>query len=122
MSYVTNAQLSEKSKPFGNGQCVALVRALTGAPPSSLWSEGASLVSALRTGRISKGTAIATFVNGRYPNWKHGNHAAIFVREVTNGIEIYDQWHRHSPELRTIRFNEPAAGTAQRPELYSVVE
>lgn len=122
MSYVANPEFPLKSKPFGNGQCVALVKALTGAPASSHWKEGMSLAEALRSGKIQSGTAIATFVDGRYPNWSHGNHAAIFVRAVTNGIEIYDQWHRHSPELRIIRFNRPAAGTAQRPERYSVIE
>jgi hypothetical protein len=28
---------------------------------------------------LARGTAIATFVNGRYPSWPTGNRAAIFL-------------------------------------------
>lgn len=42
---------------------------------------------------IRKGTAIATFKNGRYPNQKHGNYAAFFLRQAINGIYVMDQWN-----------------------------
>jgi hypothetical protein len=43
-------------------------------------------------GLLAKGTAIATFVKGRYPNRPHGNHAAFFIRQGINGIYVVDQW------------------------------
>jgi hypothetical protein len=49
----------------GNGQCVAIVKTYGGAPQTALWTEG-SIVKGSQT--IAKGTAIATFVNGKYPN------------------------------------------------------
>jgi hypothetical protein len=42
--------------------------------------------------KVKRGTAIATFVNGRYPNSAHGNHAAIVLKVMTSGIGVVDQW------------------------------
>ena len=122
MPYIAKNGFANTSEAVGNGECVTLVKALTGAPASSLWREGAKVTELLASGDLAEGTAIATFINGRYRNWPHGNHAAIFVRSVPGGIEVFDQWHRHAPELRTIKFGRPGSGVAQRPELYSVVE
>lgn len=41
---------------------------------------------------IVPGTAIATFVNGCYPNLRHGNHAAFFVSQAVEGFWVMDQW------------------------------
>jgi hypothetical protein len=41
---------------------------------------------------IAKGTAIATFANGKYPNKPTGNHAAFFISQDAAGIWIMDQW------------------------------
>lgn len=72
---------------------------------------------------VGKGTAIATFVNGRYPNYSHGNHAAIFIRALPNGIEVFDQWRGAKPAKRTIRFGMPkGTGTVRMTENYSVVQ
>lgn len=40
---------------------------------------------------LSPGTAIATFVNGRYPNRPHGNHAAFYLGQDAGGIYVVDQ-------------------------------
>ena len=77
---------------------------------------------ALQKRGIAKGTVIATFVNGRYQNLRQGNHAALFIRQVPGGIEIFDQWRNHKPSARVIYFGRSAAGASNRPELYSVVE
>jgi len=90
------------TRMVGDGECVPLVEKATGAPvPATSWREGKSLAD---HPDIPEGTAIATFVNGKYPNAPAGNHAAIFVRYATvNGrdaiiidaIIIYDQyWNR----------------------------
>jgi hypothetical protein len=41
---------------------------------------------------IQKGTAIATFVNGKYPNNSHDNHAAFYISQDAGGIWVVDQW------------------------------
>ncbi len=75
--------------PVGNEQCVTLVRAHTQAPASSTWSEGDHVRG--HTG-IAKGTVIATFVNGKYPNNKSGNHAAFYIEQNEDGLIVVDQW------------------------------
>ena len=81
MPYIARADYAKQKEMVGNGECVTLVRHLAGARASSL----------------AKGTVIATFVNGRYQNLRQGNHAALFIRQVPGGIEIFDQWRNHTP-------------------------
>lgn len=123
MPYIAGPKFLEQADVVGNGQCVTLVKKLTGAPASSLWHEGDKISDLLGSGKnIPRGTAIATFVGGRYPNHSHGNHAAIFIRQVPNGIEVFDQWHGMKPGTRTIRFGMPEkSGRGRRAENYSVV-
>lgn len=73
----------------GSHQCVALVQVMAGAPVTSAWREGAAVRGNLT---LAKGTAIATFVDGRYPNRAHGNHAALYVSQSAAGITVMDQW------------------------------
>jgi hypothetical protein len=47
----------------------------------SLRKEGAAV---LENKEILPGTAIATFVNGRYPNLRSGNHAVFFASQAVN--------------------------------------
>jgi hypothetical protein len=90
MPYVyAEAESLEKLPAAGTKQCVALVKQYAGAPASSLWREGAP-VRENRT--LRKGTAIATFENGRYPNHAHGNHAALYISQDCCGIVVIDQW------------------------------
>lgn len=122
MPYIAIADYAKQKEIAGNGECVTLVRNLTGARASSLWREGDKVTDLLEKGSIAKGTLIATFVNGRYQNLRHGNHAALFIRQVPGGIEIFDQWRNHKPSARVIHFGRSAAGASNRPERYSVVE
>jgi hypothetical protein len=90
MAYVyQEAESLEESPVVGTKQCVALVKQYAGAPASSLWKEG-ELVKGNRA--IRKGTAIATFEKGRYPNRSHGNHAALYISQDCCGIVVIDQW------------------------------
>jgi hypothetical protein len=73
----------------GSEQCVALVQHYAGAPNTGSWKEGKSVFA---EGTIVKGTAIATFVNGRYESKSHGNHAALFISADATGIWVMDQW------------------------------
>ena len=90
MSYVYPKAKDLDGKPVvGSHQCVALVQEYAGAPLTSSWRQGDAVLGnkALKTG-----TAIATFVDGRYANRAHGNHAALYVGQVANGIIVADQW------------------------------
>lgn len=73
----------------GTLQCVALVQHYANVPHTSLWRAGADVFNNLT---LAPGTAIATFVDGRYPNLPHGNHAAFFLKHGANGFWIMDQW------------------------------
>ncbi|WP_226939448.1 BPSL0067 family protein [Janthinobacterium rivuli] len=122
MPYIARADYAKQKEIVGNGECVTLARHLTGARASSLWREGDKVPDLLEQGGIAKGTLIATFVNGRYQNLRQGNHAALFIRQVPGGIEIFDLWRNHKPSARVIYFGRSAAGASNRPERYSVVE
>ncbi|RYH65631.1 MAG: hypothetical protein EON54_05515 [Alcaligenaceae bacterium] len=54
-----------------------------------MWREGATVKGNLL---LTKGTVIATFVNGKYPNKPTGNHAALYVSQDASGITVVDQW------------------------------
>jgi hypothetical protein len=86
----------------GNGECVALVQGYSDVGLTSTWVEGSQITP---TSYPSKGTAIATFVDGKYPNASTGNHAAFFYKMTTAGMEVVDQWKSlKAVQKRTIRF------------------
>ncbi|MDB5933791.1 MAG: hypothetical protein JWQ01_1135 [Massilia sp.] len=76
----------------GKGDCVDLVKEY--APglkgwKASQWRQGAKV---LETRGLKRGTAIATFVDGRYPDNKTGQHAAFFLKHAGAAIWVMDQW------------------------------
>src|SRR5450830_266980 len=90
MAYIYSKAAGLKNQPVvGSHHCVALVQAYAGAPATAHWRQGAAVAG---NTTLKPGTAIATFVNGHYPNQRHGNHAAFYVRQGINGIVIVDQW------------------------------
>lgn len=106
MAYVYAAVDDLEGKPLvGSHHCVALVQQYAKAPQTSLWSKG-ELVKT--TNNLAKGTAIATFVDGVYPNNLTGNHAALFLSLESDGINVMDQWKGDSAKptisSRKIRF------------------
>jgi hypothetical protein len=92
--YSAVSSLNGKAK-VGTTQCVALVQHFGGVPHTSRWREGQKV---LANHSIRPGTAIATFVKGRYPNTRTGNHAALFLRHAPNGFWVIDQWKDDRPE------------------------
>jgi hypothetical protein len=42
--------------------------------------------------QIQKGTAVATFEDGFYPNREHDNHVAYYLSQDKDGIRVMDQW------------------------------
>jgi hypothetical protein len=79
----------EQTDKVGTKQCVVLVQHYAKAPVTRLWTEGARV---LGTHTIQKGTAIATFVDGKYANGTTGNHAGLYISQDAGGIWIMDQW------------------------------
>lgn len=73
----------------GTHSCASLVQYYTRVGKAENWREG-DRVRGHKT--IKRGTAIATFVDGRYPNKSSGNHAALYVSQDDNGIWVIDQW------------------------------
>ena len=82
---------------------------------------------------LKPGTAIATFDgSGRYGNHTNGtSHAAIYLGQDANGIEVIDQWNirqhhqivgRHQPQRRRLRFGNPQAEPVNQGSRYYVVE
>lgn len=92
MAYIYSEVEALNKKPkVGDGDCVALVRHYTNMPSHHSWKEGEAV---LGNTRIRTGTAIATFINGKYPNQNHGNHAAFFLRHGNGGFWVIDQYKR----------------------------
>ncbi|MBV7538937.1 BPSL0067 family protein [Duganella sp. sic0402] len=104
MAYVyTKVDDLEGGKKVGTHECVALVQHFANTGPANGWRQGAEIIG---NHMIKKGTAIATFKNGRYPNAKHGNHAAFFVRQGMKGFYVMDQWKGKSKPYICERFLE----------------
>jgi hypothetical protein len=90
MSYIySEVDDLDQSDLVGSHQCVALVQHYTNAHQTSTWKEGEPVKGNMR---IKKGTAIATFVNKKYPQRTHGNHAALYFSQDAGGIWVIDQW------------------------------
>ncbi|WP_228895715.1 BPSL0067 family protein [Pseudoduganella aquatica] len=79
----------QKTDMVGSHQCVALVQVYAGAPSTLAWRKGDDVVG---NAAIKKGTAIATFIDAKYPNRSTGNHAAFYLKDGVGGIYIMDQW------------------------------
>lgn len=76
----------------GGGDCVALIKKYIPALANvhtSHWRAGAHVVDVKN---LPRGTAIATFVDGRYPGLKKGNHAAFYLATAGAGFYAMDQW------------------------------
>jgi len=106
-------------------QCVALVKAaVPGIGPSSLWKEG-DKITGFGKPPLERGTAIATFENGKYMNRPTGNHAAIFLEYGTKdgkqGMWVLDQSAQYNAGRRFISFNSPDRSPSMRGERYSVI-
>jgi hypothetical protein len=85
----------------GRGQCVDFVRIAADVPHTSLWVRG----DPVPTTDVPTGTAIATFdADGRYGNHTDGrSHAALFVRQMGAGMQVWDCWLEHPVAQRVIQ-------------------
>lgn len=87
----------------GEGDCVELVKAFAqglSGKPTSMWRQGAKVTEAAD---LKRGTAIATFVDGKYPNNHTGQHAAFFLKSAGAGIWVMDQWKNDEKKPKVSR-------------------
>jgi hypothetical protein len=123
MPYVAQSPEEYDGKVVGTGQCVAFVQAASGAPHSSQWKQG-KLVKG--EAALPAGTAIAAFsAAGAYTNSVDGSsHAAVFVKQDTNGILVWDQWTGQPVHQRWIRFqgNAPGVKPVNNGDSFCVIE
>lgn len=112
-------------KPLeGDGECVTLVKkAAKISIATKDWKPGKKVKDA----SLVEGTAIATFENGQYTN-----HAAIYLGQDKDGIQVIDQWAERKnpdgtikrkaqpPHKRTIRWDGKA--NSDNGTLFFVIE
>lgn len=90
MAYVyADVDKLQNTDKVGSKQCVALIQHYSDAPKTGEWTEGQLVMG---SSGIAKGTAIATFVDGKYGNHSTGNHAAFLLSVEKDGIWVMDQW------------------------------
>lgn len=94
--------LEGKPKVFG-GSCAGIVQWYTKAGLAKFWREGIAVRG--NSVKIVKGTAVATFVDGKYPNKPYDNHAALYISQNAEGVYVMDQW-KSKPRIgkRLMRF------------------
>lgn len=121
MPYVCQNPSLYEGKVIGTGQCVAFIQACAHAPTTATWRQGVKVKTAdLAT--IASGTAIATFVDGHYPNHAHGNHAAIYISHDSEGIQVWDQWSGQSVHRRTIHYKGGHGSASNDGDQFYVIE
>ena len=83
------------------GHCVRFVQVAAGVPHTSRWRPGIRV----RGATVAPGTVIATFRAGRYTNDVTGDsHAAIYLGQTAEGLQVLDQWVGQPVAERLIRF------------------
>lgn len=98
MAYIyREARSLDKQEKVGDGECVTLIKHFTKAGWTGSWKQGAPVIG---NKTIREGTAIANFVNGRWPGLSHGNHAAFYLGQVSDGMYIVDQWKNNATKPR----------------------
>ncbi len=100
------------------GQCVSYVKTVCpGLPPTAQWRKGAA-AKGLRD--LLPGTVIATFNDSGH----YEGHAAIYVSQNAQGLNVYDQWMTPpTPKAvgpRLLRFG--AAARSNNGDLFHVVD
>ena len=105
----------------GSGQCVALVQAaLPGTGSTRGWTCGDPVRG---NPGLQAGTAIATFgSSGRYANATDGSsHAAVYLGQNEQGIQVLDQWSGSPAAMRTIPWTNPGGVAANTGSLFHIV-
>lgn len=117
-SYKGKAYTNDK----GNAECVEFVKQTLGGPSTHGWTEGTKITKGDLT--ILSGTAIATFVDGKYSHLGGSNqHAAIYLRQDALGIWVLDQFRTQGHvDVRNIRWVPISPGKSNDGNAFSVIE
>ena len=116
--FATAGSLERKPK-VRDGECVALVQVYADAPRTITWRAGERVVESTA---LLPGTAIATFVKGRYPGAAQRRHAAFFLRYgprdskgIATSFWVIEQYN-HPPIQRIQARLLPLKPGAQAPD------
>jgi hypothetical protein len=110
--YVAAAFSQYLGQAVGSGQCVALVQfADPSVGATATWTQGGAVQG---NTTLQPGTIIATFnSNGKYANATDGSsHAAIYLGQNAQGIQVEDQWVGQPAAVRTIYWADPNSSLA----------
>lgn len=113
----------------GDGECVALGRRATGAPPTREWRQGDQVE---QSSGLSPGTLVATFDHGHYGNHTdQTSHVALLVAQDAHGFWGVEQYnirdgsgnivHRQAPREHYFRFNRTNGNAVNNGSNYYVV-
>lgn len=93
MAYIYGLVDSLQGKDqVGDGECVTLVKQYAHLGVTGTWKQGRKVFG---DKSIPVGTAIATFVNGKYPAGDAVHkHAAFYLEQDSNYIYVMDQWKK----------------------------
>ncbi|ECX3818404.1 BPSL0067 family protein, partial [Salmonella enterica] len=93
MAYIYGLVDSLQGKDqVGDGECVALVKQYAHLGFTGTCKQGRKVFG---DKSIPRGTAIATFVNGKYPSGSAAHkHAAFYLEQDSNYIYVMDQWKK----------------------------
>lgn len=97
-------------------ECVSFTKAVSGTPCTACWREGLPVVG----NSIPPGTAIATFVNGRYPQANVAENSGIYLYPGPNGIIMIDQWPDNLARAREVRTGG-GPGRSNDANAYSII-
>lgn len=124
---VPSVRSLERHPLVGSGDCVDLIKAFIprlASLSTRMWKAGERVID---TTNLRPGTAIATFVDGKYPQNTSGQHAAFFLAYAGKAIWVMDQWKNDhmKPHVsaRLIHPKPPQAGRlSNSSEYYYVIE
>jgi hypothetical protein len=120
MPFVATNPEADIGRVIPDGHCVAYVRAASAAPHTSEWRRGEKV----RDNSVPANTAVATFdPNNRYGNHTDGrSHAAIYINQVSEGLNVIDQWVGQPVHSRLIRFRSGSSTAVNDGDQYFVIE
>ena len=115
-SFVCENPSKYKGQVVGDGHCVSLIKLCSSIPHTPAWRPSTKVLG----NSLPRGSIIATFKNGRYPN-RTGYHAAIYIEQDSRGIWVWDQWLGKPVHKRLIRRRDDGATANNSAEAYRVV-
>ena len=118
---VASGYMQYVGRSVGSGQCVALLQTVDPSVGlTATWRAGGDVQG---NTLLQPGTMIATFdSSGRYANATDGSsHAAIYLGQNAQGIQVLDQWSDHAASVRTIRWNNASGVAADTGSQFRVI-